>query len=142
MLPKRPARRGAYLEVATLRDAVAVADLRNSVAEHLTLTFGKGPWSGRVTERGVRSNMARGVVCVARSAQRLVATLTLSRRKPWAIDVRAFGEARTPLYLTSMAVAPDRQRRGIGRRCIASVQAIARAWPADALRFNSRNVSR
>lgn len=129
--------RGALLEVASPREAAAIAELRNAVARHLTLVHGEGPWSGRVTERGVRLDMTRGVVCVARDADRPIATLTLSRRKPWAIDASRFAQAQAPLYLTSMAVAPDRQRRGIGRRCMDDVRSIATAWEADALRLDA-----
>ena len=32
-----------------------------------------------------------------------------------------------------MAVAPELQRQGIGKRCVAAAMEIARAWPADAI---------
>jgi len=81
--------------------------------------------------------MSRGAVYVAREGSRLVATLALSRRKPWAIDLRLFTPAPTALYLTAMAVAPDRQRAGIGRRCLEDARSIARAWPADVIRLDA-----
>ena len=74
---------------------------------------------------------------VARTASELVATLRLATRKPWAIDQSYFAESLRPLYLSDMAVAPDHQRSGIGRRCLADATRIARAWPADAIRLDA-----
>ena len=51
-------------------------------------------------------------------SQAAVGMLALSTRKPWAIDKTYFGPSERPLYLTSMAVAPDQQRKGIGRLCL------------------------
>ena len=36
-----------------------------------------------------------------------------------------------------MAVAPDRQRQGIGRLCIDEVRRIAAGWPSDAIRLDA-----
>lgn len=125
------------LELATDDDAAVIADLRNAVNEHLTLRHGKGSWSGCVTDRGVRSDMKRGSVFVARDAGRVIGTLTLSTRKPWAIDKSYFGPSKKPLYLTSMAVEPALQRRGVGRRCLDEARRIATDWPADAIRLDA-----
>jgi GNAT superfamily N-acetyltransferase len=111
--------------------------LRAAVAEDQTAKFGKGMWSSVGTERGVRFTMTRSTIFIARLRQRVIAMLTLSRRKPWAIDVAYFPPATRPLYLTDMAVAPDCQRTGIGRRCIAEAIRIAREWPADAIRLDA-----
>ena len=74
---------------------------------------------------------------VARHAAAIVATLRLVTKKPWAIDVSYFSAARRALYLHDMAVAPDRQRQGIGRRCIEEARRLARDWPADAIRLDA-----
>jgi GNAT superfamily N-acetyltransferase len=63
--------------------------------------------------------------------------LALSTRKPRAIDKKYFSASRRPLYLTSMAVAPDRQRTGIGKLCIDETRRIAAQWPADAIRLDA-----
>jgi GNAT superfamily N-acetyltransferase len=81
--------------------------------------------------------MRTGKVFVVRERERLVATLCLTTRKPWAIDPSDFSAARRPLYLVSMAVAPDLQGQGIGRRCLEDAARIARAWPADAVRLDA-----
>ena len=44
---------------------------------------------------------------------------------------------KRPLYLTGMAVRPDFQRRGLGRRCVDEAIRIARDWPADAIRLDA-----
>ncbi len=76
-------------------------------------------------------------VWLARSGRTPVATFALGTRKPWAIDRSYFTPCERPLYLTNMAVRPDYQRRGVGRRCIDEITCIARAWPADAVRLDA-----
>ena len=83
--------------------------------------------------------MKRGSeVWAAYQDSRLVGVFTLGKRKPWAIDLRYFSpEPRAPRYLTDMAVAPDLQRRGIGRRCLEQVIAIAEEQGADVIRLDA-----
>src|SRR5262245_52977322 len=118
----------ARLRIAKTEDAAAIAALRVAVSAALTTKFGKGPWSGNVTERGVLWDMRQGRVFVMRKRSRLIATLTLSTRKPWAIDRKYFAASVRPLYLTSMAVSPESQRQGIGRRCIENSREIVTQW--------------
>jgi ribosomal protein S18 acetylase RimI-like enzyme len=118
-------------------DAVTVAALQNAASRRLTERYGKGSWSSKVTERGVQFAMSRSTVYLARSGDRPVATLTLSTRKPWAIDLRYFTAVNRPLYLTAMAADPDAQGRGFGRLCLAESRRIATAWPADAIRLDA-----
>ena len=125
------------LESATVDDAPALAALRTAVAEHLTLQYGKGPWSSASSEKGVLHHMRTSRVCVARSEQGLIASLSLATKKPWAIDKTYFSACRRPLYLTDMAVKPDLQRSGIGRLCLEEAQRITREWPADAIRLDA-----
>ena len=114
-------------------NALAIALLRTAVAQHLTDQYGRGPWSGAVTEKGVLFFMKTSQVLVARSGGKLIATLSLSTRKPWSIDRSYFAKAEKPLYLTNMAVTPVKQRKGIGRRMLKEAIAIARKWPSDAI---------
>jgi ribosomal protein S18 acetylase RimI-like enzyme len=125
------------LEPATAADAAAVAALRNAAAEDLTTRFGHGFWSSDSTARGVLFDLRHSMVCVARLDEAIVATLRLATKKPWAIDKKYFSACEMPLYLTSMAVDPALQGRGIGRRCMDEVERIARAWPADAIRLDA-----
>ena len=124
------------IAVATPPDAAAIAALRNRVAERLTRDFGQGHWSGMVTEKGVLRGITTSRVLVARHGRSVVGTLLLATRKPWAIDPTYFLKVQRPLYLLDMAVEPDQQRRGIGRRLIEEAIVIAKAWPAESMRLD------
>jgi GNAT superfamily N-acetyltransferase len=123
--------------IATAADAVEIAALRTAVAIDLTAKFGKGAWSGNVTDRGVLWHMRHGDVLVARDAGRIVGTLALARRKPWAIDPAYFTRVKRPLHLTSMAILPASQRAGVGRVLIAAAEGEARRGGFEAIRLDS-----
>jgi GNAT superfamily N-acetyltransferase len=122
---------------ATEADAAALAQLRTVVAERLTEGYGRGHWSSAVTERGVLFGLKHARVLVARSGDRIVGTLRLATKKPWAIDPSYFTDVPHPLYLTDMAVDPELQRRGIGRKLLIEAIVMARKWPADAIRLDA-----
>jgi GNAT superfamily N-acetyltransferase len=125
---------------ATNTDAPELAALHTAVAEDLTQRFGHGFWSSPTTERGVLANMRLpkfSRILIARSNRRIVGTLRLATKKPWAIDTSYFTPADKPLYLTAMAVHPNLQRKGIGRLLLKQAEAIACAWPADAIRLDA-----
>jgi GNAT superfamily N-acetyltransferase len=134
------ARRFSF-QFATTDDAKTLAFLHTAVAEHLTQQHGEGPWSTKTSEKGVLYAMRASQVFVAREGTEIVATLRLATKKPWAIDSSYFAKCRKPLYLLAMAVAPEKQRRGIGKRCFDEAQQIARAWPADAIRLDAYDAS-
>ena len=122
---------------ANQADAPALAALHTSAAEDLTRRYGKGPWSMNTSEKGVLHAMGTSQVYVARDGAELVGTLRLTTTKPWAIDIKYFAPAGRPIYLLSMAVAPNRQRQGVGRRCLEEAKRLARSWPADCLRLDA-----
>jgi len=126
---------------ATEADASAIARLRTDAAERLTRDFGRGHWSSTVSETGVLSGMRGSYVLVVRDAAEIAGTLTLSTRKPWAINPAYFSNVRRPLYLTDMAVDPPKQRLGIGRHLLVEATSIARRWPADAIRLDAYDAS-
>jgi GNAT superfamily N-acetyltransferase len=121
----------------TVDDAVTLAALHTAVAEHLTQRYGRGPWSSKTSAKGVLHAMRTSRVFVAREGSKIVATLRLATKKPWAIDTSYFAACGRPLYLLGMAVTPTRQRQGIGRRCLEEATRVARAWPADAIRLDA-----
>jgi len=118
-------------------DAAALAALHTAVADDLTRRHGRGPWSAKASEKGVLYAMRTSQVVVAREGAEIVATLHLTTKKPWAIDTSYFAKVARPLYLLAMAVAPARQRQGIGRRCLEEAATIARGRPADAIRLDA-----
>jgi ribosomal protein S18 acetylase RimI-like enzyme len=125
------------IEDATEEDVPAIAAIHAAVAEDLTRRYGEGHWSRAASDTGVQRTLYSARLVVARDAGEVAGTLTLAAKKPWAIDVTYFTPVTRPLYLTGMAVAPWRQRAGIGRRMVAAAMEIARAWPADAIRLDA-----
>jgi len=127
--------------VATNSDAAELAALHSAAAEDLTRRFGEGFWSSAPSERAVLNHLRKpkfSRILIARSdRQRIVATLRLATKKPWAIDTAYFTRVMRPLYLTGMAVQPEFQRQGMGRRLLKEAEAAARAWPADAIRLDA-----
>ncbi len=122
---------------ATESDAPELAALRTAVAEGLTRDHGKGHWSSAVSERGVLFGFQHARVLVAREQDRIVGTLRLVTKKPWAIDPAYFTPVRRALYLIDMAVHPDLQGSGIGRRLLEAADAVAREFPAQSIRLDA-----
>ena len=67
----------------------------------------------------------------------LVGTLRLSTKMPWAIDRAYFTAVPRALYLHDMAVSPEVQGRGVGRRLVREAVLAARAWPSNAIRLDA-----
>jgi GNAT superfamily N-acetyltransferase len=122
---------------ATAQDAAALAALHTEVAGHLTDLHGNGPWSSKTSEKGVLLALRTSSVYVAHVGAELAGTFRLATKKPWAIDTSYFTSCRLPLYLLAMAVAPARQRQGVGRQCLKEAVKLAKGWPADALRLDA-----
>jgi GNAT superfamily N-acetyltransferase len=120
-------------------DVAEIAALQNAVSGALTGKFGEGHWSGLVSERGAALAQRDGRVRVGRSGKRLLTVLRLARKKPWAIDAAYFTAVKRPLYLTGMAVSVAHQGQGLGRLALEDAAAVARAWPADAIRLDAYN---
>ncbi len=124
-------------DLAEPADAEAIAAVRAAAAEELTRLHGRGHWSSIATPRGVLAGIHSSRVLIACDAGRIVGTLRLATRKPWAIDPRPFASVRRAIYLTDMAVAPAVQRRGVGRRLLDAAKAVVAAWPGEAIRLDA-----
>ncbi len=122
---------------AKVEDVPVIAALQNAAAGALTARFGAGHWSSLVTERGAALAVRRGRVRVGRSGKRILTVLRLATKKPWAIDVAYFTPAKRPLYLTGIAVSVAHQGQGLGKLALEDAFAIARSWPADAIRLDA-----
>ena len=125
------------LQIATVDDVADLVSLRSAVNERLEAQHGRGYWTPGLTDKGVLFAMRNSSVYVGRIQNKLVATLTLARTKPWSIDKSYYSPSKQPLYLTAMAVDPSVQRTGVGRHCLAEATRIARAWPSDAIRLDA-----
>ena len=122
---------------ATAKDVAAIAALLNATAGALTVRFGEGRWSAMTSERSVELSLRHARLRVGVEKKRIVTTLRLATKKPWAIDVSSFTPARHPLYLTGMAVSVAHQRQGLGRAALEDARATAAAWSADAIRLDA-----
>jgi GNAT superfamily N-acetyltransferase len=111
--------------------------VRIAAADGLTRDFGEGHWSAHTNEASVLRDIKTSQVLAARDGNVMVGTLTLQTKKPWAIDATYFTPCQKALYLINMAVAPDRQRSGVGRALLAEALLVARAFPADAIRLDA-----
>src|SRR5688500_8824249 len=114
-----------------------IAALQNAAAGALTARFGEGHWSSLATERGAALAQRHARVRVGRSGKRILTVLRLATKKPWAIDVSYFTPVRRPLYLTGMAVSVGHQRQGLGKLALDDARAVAKSWPADAIRLDA-----
>jgi GNAT superfamily N-acetyltransferase len=128
---------GLALSTATDADVAAIAALRTNVAEWLTLHYGRGHWSSCPTEKAVLRGLKTSRVLVARGGGRVVGTVRLATKKPWAIDTSYFASVRRPIYLHDLAVAPDEQGKGIGRLLVEKAKMAAAAWPGDSIRLDA-----
>ncbi|HEX7940307.1 MAG TPA: GNAT family N-acetyltransferase [Gemmatimonadaceae bacterium] len=122
---------------ATLKDVAPIAALLNATAGALPARFGDGRWSAITSERSVELSLRHGRMRVGVDGERIVTTLRLATKKPWAIDVAYFTPVKRPLYLTGMAVSVAHQGQGLGRAALEDARAAALAWPADAIRLDA-----
>jgi ribosomal protein S18 acetylase RimI-like enzyme len=90
-----------------------------------------------MTVMGVLLAMRHSTVYSVRDGGEIVGTFALSTHRPWSIDASFFTPGKRPVYLTSMAVAPDRQRQGLGSFCISEATRLVREWPGDAIRLDA-----
>jgi GNAT superfamily N-acetyltransferase len=125
------------ITTATPDEAAAVAAVRIAAADRLTVDFGEGHWSSHTNDASVVRDMKVSTVLAARDLEQIVGTLTLQKRRPWAIDAAFFTPCEKALYVINMSVTPERQRSGIGRELLAEAFNIARAFGANALRLDA-----
>ncbi len=121
------------LTPATPEDAEAIAALRNAVSDDLTFKHGKGPWTTYCTTDAVLSDLRNARLYIALHRDEVIASLKLATPKTGAIDLKFLPKAKSPLYLTALTVAPEHQRRGLGRACLEQAAALARKTKADTL---------
>jgi GNAT superfamily N-acetyltransferase len=125
------------LVLASADDIPELVAMRTRVSQDLAKKFGEGYWAGRSSEGGERFLMRIGQVYIARYRGKPIATLALTTRKPWSIDVENFRPCAKPLYVRAMAVDPAQQRKDVGRKCIAETRRIAKEMGRDAIRLDA-----
>ncbi len=123
--------------IADEADATELAALHTAASADLTRRYGSGVWSTVATEKGVLFGLRNSRVVVARKGRNIVGTMRLQTKKPWAIDTTYFTPVAKAIYLTSMAVLPAMQRKGIGGLLLNEADQQVRNWPADAIRLDA-----
>jgi len=125
------------LSIAEQDDAPELAALHNAAADDLTRRYGHGVWSTTATEKGILFRWQHVRVLIARKGKRIVGTLRLQTKKPWAIHVKYFTPVKKAIYLTGMAVIPAMQRKGVGSLLLEEAARQALAWPVEAIRLDA-----
>ena len=118
-------------------DVSVIAALQNAAAGALTERFGAGHWSSLVSERSATLAQRNARVRLGVAGKKILTVLRLATKKPWAIDVSYFTPVKRPLYLTGMAVSVAHQKTGLGRLALEDACAVARSWPAQAIRLDA-----
>lgn len=122
---------------ATTADIPALLKLRLAVDADQARRFGNDRWSTTITEQSVARGLKSSRVVVARWHGRIIGTLRMETKKPWAIDLRYFTPVATAVYLHDVDVAPRVQGSGVGRQLIERAKAVAREWPVEAIRLDA-----
>jgi GNAT superfamily N-acetyltransferase len=122
---------------ATDEDIPALLRLRLAVDVEQARRFGNNRWRTTISEQSVARALKSSRVLVAGRRGRLIATLRMATKKPWAIDLRYFTPVKKAVYLHDVDVNPPLQRSGIGRHLIERAKAVAREWPVDAIRLDA-----
>ena len=95
-----------------------------------------GPWGKPMPEIQVRKLVSTGTVFVARKGEVLLASLRL---RPFVGIAEQFTPATSPYELLNMVVAPEFQRKGIGRRCLLDVNRLALRLRARTVRLDTHD---
>jgi len=125
------------IRFAAEADIPALLKLQLAVDADQARRFGDRRWSTTTNERSVARGLRSSRVLVASRRGRIIGTLRMDARKPWAINLRHFTPVTRAVYLHDVHVEPRLQRSGVGRQLIERAQAAARAWPADAIRLDT-----
>jgi GNAT superfamily N-acetyltransferase len=122
---------------ATKADIPALLKLRLAVDADQEKRFGTNRWSTTITTKSVARAIKSSRVLLATRQRRVIGTLRMETKKPWAVDLKYFTPVAKAVYLHDVNVEPVLQRSGVGRRLIERAKAVAREWPADAIRLDA-----
>jgi GNAT superfamily N-acetyltransferase len=129
--------KGLSLSSASESDADEIAALRNTVAADVAERSGLSGDARRTTAKGILYDLRHGQILIARRKDRIVGSLVLVKKKPWAIDVTYFSPVQSQLYVVSMNVDPALQRKGIGSQLIEYAKKTAKAGGYEAIRLDA-----
>jgi GNAT superfamily N-acetyltransferase len=122
---------------ATVADIPELVTLRLAVDADQERRFGRERWWTTISEKSVARGLKSSRVLVAHQQRKIIGTIRMETKKPWAIDLRYFTPVCKAVYLHDVDVAPDRQRSGIGRALVERAKTVARQWPVEAIRVDT-----
>jgi GNAT superfamily N-acetyltransferase len=125
------------VQFATEADIPELLQLRLSVDADQARRFGNDRWSTTINEKSVTRALKSSRVLIARRRGRIIGTLRMETKKPWAIDLAHFTPVASAVYLHDVDVDPRVQRSGVGRRLMKHATAVAKEWPVEAIRLDA-----
>ena len=128
---------GISFRFATEADIAELLELRLAIDGDQQERFGDARYTTTLSEKSVARSLKGSRTVVATRRGRIVGTVRMETKKPWAIDLSYFTPACTAVYLHNVNVDPTLQRSGIGRRLMERVKHVAKEWPVDAIRLDA-----
>jgi GNAT superfamily N-acetyltransferase len=126
------------LRQANLDDVKEIRSILAAAAADLTARFGQGHWSTVRTIETLQKYVNDGVLYVVEVDLTAVAALRLTNRKIGFYRNDWFARPKDPAgYLMDMAVRPDHQRRGIGRRSMQLTEQLGRRAGLQTIRLDA-----
>jgi len=119
-------------------DVKSARAIRVDAAAALTQRYGSGHWSGEPSIATLKRHKEAGALYVVECDGDLVGTFKLDDKKIGFYRKAWFTRPDDPAaYLMNMAIAPERQREGIGRKTMVEIEGIVRRRALKALRFDA-----
>jgi GNAT superfamily N-acetyltransferase len=119
-------------------DIKLVRAILAAAAADLVTRFGSGHWSTVRSAESLQKRASNGALYIIEADSSAVGTLQLTSRKTGFYREEWFAPRQgTVGYLLDMAVHPDHQQRGIGRRSMELVESLARLAGLRAIRLDA-----
>jgi GNAT superfamily N-acetyltransferase len=125
------------VDFATEADIPELLLLRLAVDADQARRFGNDRWCTTINERSIARGLKSSRVLIARRRGKIIGTLRMETKKPWAIDLTYFTTVARAVYLHDVDVDPRVQRLGVGHRLMERAKAAAREWPVEAIRLDA-----
>lgn len=126
------------LRKAGAGDIKLVRTILSAAAADLVTRFGSGHWSTVRSDKSLRHYASNGVLYIIEANSLVVGALQLTTRKIGFYREEWFAPRQGPVgYLLDMAVHPNHQQRGIGRRSMELVEGLAQLAGLRAIRLDA-----
>ena len=118
-------------------DIPALLKLRLAIDADQAERFGDDRYTTTISEKSIARSLKSSRMVVAARRGRIVGSVRMETKKPWAIDLGYFTPACTAVYLHNVNVHPALQGSGIGSQLMERVKQVAKEWPVDAIRLDA-----